>query len=94
MEYITLEKAKKILAINSDQDASDIVQEAKFLFEASLGRSLEKKSYTRYIDGNGSAFLYLEVEPANVESVTMDGKKFGVKAIDGLTIVLDSIAEK
>lgn len=94
MEYISLEKAKKILAIDSDQDASDIVQEAKLLFEVALGRSLEKKSYTRYIDGNGSNFLYLEVEPVSVESVEADGRKVGVKAIDGLTVMLSSVVEK
>lgn len=94
MEYISLEKAKKILGTDSDPDARDIIVEAKMLFEASLGRSLEKQSYTRYIDGNGSNFLYLEVVPVSVESVEVDGRRVEVRDIDGLTVILAGSVEK
>lgn len=94
MEYISLEKAKKILGTESDADAENIILEAKMLFEASLGRSLEKQSYTRYIDGNGSTFLYLEVVPSSVESVEVDGRRIEIRDIDGLTVILAGSVEK
>lgn len=94
MKYISLQAAKKILWSDDDAAVTELVTEAELLVEASLGRSLEKRTYTRYIDGNGSKTLILEVEPASVESVRVGGYEHRVHAIDWLCVELARIVPK
>lgn len=94
MLYTTLEKLKNSLQITDNSEdifLTNLITECSTLIDMELGDSLEEKTITRRINGDGKDFIVLENKITEVENIIdiSSNKKICVNEIDGYIVYLD-----
>ena len=95
MLYTTLPTLKNFLGIplvdtTQDAELTALITQATDLVDIELGDNLEKKTYTRRIDGNGHARILMENRINSVASVTdiATSETIAVDFIEGSSVYL------
>jgi len=86
------------LYVNAQPDTAledlhtDLIGGAQEAVEAYLGYPLEENTYTRYYDGTGQDFIYLDIKPVKeITSLYIDGEEYSV---ENLQIIGNQILSK